>query len=250
MVPPAPVTNTRFPRNQRLQGFAIGYRLRAPQKILDRDRLGFEAISENIPEIGGLGQPRKLDPERVGGVEQFPHQRAIQHVLCDDHALWPGAAFCQLTDHLRNIVERAEDMHSMNGATDPSTLFIHQTDHPIGRIAAPIDRPDERLRGIARAREEDWNSTALIALGGQIEPPVFEDAVNETRPAQQAHKNEPVDDQNRSRQRLQPGHQEHDWQKNEDRHRNRLGDGGQIIERGVAPHPGIEPHRPKRDRTD
>ena len=85
-----------------------------------------------------------------------------------------------------------------------------------------------------------------------IQAAVLEQAIAEPRTAKQRDQHQPVDQQKRARQRIEPREQEHDRQKDEPGQRRGARDIEQIRQRSVAPdaavEPGHEEHGPGNQR--
>ena len=224
-------------------------RLRTAEKVLDVDRANFHLVGDPALEIRELGQARQRHARLGGAVEKIAHLGPIHVVFGEDQPLRPVTLGGELLDHGREAFRRPQDLDAVDVAAQVGGLFGDDADDPVVGAAGPRGGPDEQLRGVAGADQQDRDAALSTVLQAQVEAAVLDQAVKKPRTTEQRDQHEPVDERQGAGYLLEPRPQEHEDNEHEDGQGNGAGDRQQVVERGVAPDSPIQPHEPEGHRA-
>ena len=204
---------------------------------------------EPLAQLGGARQPGERDCQRVSASEQLAHRCAAEALRGDDQLLRAVAAPGELGDDGFEIVDETQHRHAVDLAADPRPGVRQHADDTVDALTVAQRLADKGVGAVARADQQHRHDLRPgRAFENVIEPAILEQPIAETRRAKQRDQHQPVDEQCRARQRIQPGEDEHHRQHDQHRQARRLGDAEQIGQRGVAPDAAIKPGEQKDDR--
>ncbi len=221
-------------------GVAVEHGLRPAEEILDRHRADVELLGGAVAELDEARHPRHRHAEPVGGVDELADRRAGDVVAGQDQALRTLTGALERGDHLGDVVEGAQHVDAVNVAAHAAIAFGDHGDGAIELQLAAVGGADEEFGAVAGAGEQHRDRLRIVVRLQQAEAPVLDDAVEEAWCSDHEEEEEPVDDRNRARQRFGARQHEERRHEDEDDDGRRLGQGKQIVDRGVAPDAAIK----------
>ena len=107
-------------------------------------------------------------------------------------------------DHGIERIDRAEDRDTVDFPADARGRVGENPDDPVNRTRVAPHLANEHVGPVLGADQEDRHALVLDAFEDVVETAILEQPIGQARPAEQRDQHEPVDQQNRSRKRLEP----------------------------------------------
>ena len=178
-----------------------------------------------------LGQPRQagdaqaelaslLKQPSLGGIVE-------QGGIGQDEALQAYALPGEAGHGIGQIGKPAENGRAVDLAPLKGGGIVQDADHPIRRVPVAAACADEQLGSIAGAHEQHRNRSpadAMPSLRDIAQQPIGEPGATEAHDQQT-----PLDERDRARNLLQPGEEEHQWEREQDDESRALGDVEQVV---------------------
>ena len=222
-----------------LQRLAIQPDRRTHQQIFHREIANLTDLDLAVEDVAQVRQRLDRHLERLEQTDDRPHGRRIGRGNRNQHLVGTLPL-----EHGDQIVSGAKNGHAMNAASDFLAVVVDEANRLVVVPSVVLHVANDQLPGVAGAEDQD-PASGLSAAEQQI-------AVHtsrQTQAAHQAHEQNGVDDEDRTRK---------GWNRKE-RHDHAHGGGGQpnacddvpqIPDAGVPPDPLVQLERHERNRSE